>query len=50
MFTFKCWGSTAALLAFLCVFHRKRKDLHKRELLKYHEYFPNLVFEGNLLT
>ena len=49
-------GPTAAVLVFLCVFNRKRKvfvaeetsDLHKRELLKYHEYFPILVFEGSL--
>ena len=40
----------------MCVFNRKRKllvaeetsGLHKRELLKYHEYFPILVFEGSL--
>ena len=46
-------GSTAAALVFLC-FNRKRRvfvveetsDLHKRELLKYHAYFPILVFEG----
>ena len=39
-----------------CVFNQKRKvfvaeetsGLHKRELLKYHEYFPILVFEGSL--
>ena len=48
-------GSTADVLAFLC-FNRKRNvfvaeetsDLHKRELLKYHEYFPILVLEGSL--
>ena len=42
-------------LFFFC-FNRKGKafvaeealDLHKRELLKPHEYFPILVFEGNL--
>ena len=47
-------GSTAAVLFF--GFNRKRKafvteetlDLHKTELLKYHEYFPILVFEGRL--
>ena len=47
-------GSTAAVLFF--GFNRKRKtfvtqetsDLHKRELLKYHEYFSMLVFEGSL--
>ena len=51
----KCRGSTAAVLVFY-VFNRKRKAfaaeetlvLHKRELLKYHEYFSVLVFEGNL--
>ena len=53
-------GSTAAVLVcffFACVsFNRKRNvfvagetsDLHIRELLKYHEYFPILVFEGSL--
>ena len=48
-------GSTAAVLVFLC-FNRKRKvfvaentsDLHERELLKYHEYFPVLVLEESL--
>ena len=48
-------GSTAAALVFFCD-NRKRKvfvaedtsDIHKRELLKYHEYFPILVFEGSL--
>ena len=42
---------------FFCVsFIKKRKffvaeensGLHKRELLKYHEFFPILVFEGSL--
>ena len=40
-----------------CVFNKKRKvftaeenlGLHKRELLKYHESFPILVFEGSML-
>ena len=51
-------GPTAAVLVFLFrfVFNRKRKvfvaeetlDLHKRVLLKYHEYFSILVFEGSL--
>ena len=51
-------GSTAAALVFcvcLC-FNRKvnvfvaeeTSDLHIRELLQYHEYFPILVFEGSL--
>ena len=49
---------TAAVLALLFrfVFNRKRKvfvteetlDLRKRVLLKYHEYFSILVFEGSL--
>ena len=52
-------GSTAAALWF-CVwcFIRKRNvfvaeetsDLHIRELLKYHEDFPILVFEGSLVS
>ena len=41
---------------FFSVFNRKRKvfvaeetsDLHERELLMYHKYFPILVFEGSL--
>ena len=41
---------------FLCVFNRKKQvfvaeensGFHKRELLKYHESFPILVFEGSL--
>ena len=41
---------------FVCVFNTKRKvfvaeetsDLRKRKLLKYHEYFPILVFEKSL--
>ena len=55
---FEMLGSTAAVLVFfLCVcFNRKinvfvaeeTSDLHIRELLKYHEYFPVLVFEGSL--
>ena len=50
-------GSTTAVLVF-CVwcFNRKKNafvaeetsDLHIRELLKYHEHFPILVFEGSL--
>ena len=50
-------GSTAAAFVFFC-FNRKRNvfvaeetsDLHKRELLKYHEYFPILVFEESVPT
>ena len=53
-FQFEMPGSTAAVLFF--GFNRKRKafvteetsDLHKTELLKYHEYFPILVSEGRL--
>ena len=49
-------GSIASVLVFFVCFNRKRNvfvaeetsDLHKRELLKYHEYFPILVFEGSL--
>ena len=50
-------GSTAAVLVFFrWCFNRKRNffvaeetsDLHIRELLKYHEHFPILVFEGSL--
>ena len=49
-------GSTAAVLAFffVCVLIEnvfvveETSDLHIRELLKYHEYFPILVFEGSL--
>ena len=41
---------------FVCVFNKKRKvfvaaetsGLHKRELVKYHESFPILVFEGSV--
>ena len=51
----KCRGSTADVLVFY-VSNRKIKAfaaeetlvLHKRELLKYHEYFSVLVFEGSL--
>ena len=49
-------GSTAAVLVFFfeCVLienaivAEETLDLHIRELLKYHEYFPILVFEGSL--
>ena len=50
-------GFTTDVLAFyVWCFNRKRNvfvadetsDLHIRELLKYHEYFPILVFEGSL--
>ena len=49
-------GSTAAVLAFffVCVLIEnvfvveETSDLHIRELLKYHEYFRILVFEGSL--
>ena len=49
-------GSTAAALAFFVRFNRKRNvfvaeetsDLRIRELLKYHECFPILVFERSL--
>ena len=48
-------GSVAAVLGF-CVwcFNRKRNvveetaALHIREILKYHEHFPFLVFEWSL--
>ena len=48
--------SLAEELLFLCVFNNKKKDfvaeenlgLHKRELLRYHESSPILVFEGSL--
>ena len=51
--------STVAVLVCLCLcvcvcFNRKinvaeeTSDLHIRELLKSHEYFPILVFEGSL--
>ena len=53
-------GSTAAALVFcVCGVLIEKKDvsvaeetsdLHVRELLKYHEYFPILVFEGSLST
>ena len=47
---------TAAVLAFffVCVLIEnmfvveETSDLHIRELLKYHEYFRILVFEGSL--
>ena len=52
--TFKCWESTAAVLIF-CVFNKKKvfvaertSGLHKGEVLKFHELFPILVFEGSL--
>ena len=49
-------GSTAAVLVFffVCVLIEnvfvieETSDLHIRELLKYHEYFRILVFEGSL--
>ena len=49
-------GSTAAVLVFffVCVLienvfvAEETSDLHTRELLKYHEYFPILIFEGIL--
>ena len=51
-------ASTAAVLVsvFVWCFNRERNvfvaeetsDLHIRELLKYEEYFPILVFEGSL--
>ena len=49
-------GSTAAVLvfSFVCVLienvfvAEETSDLHIKELLKYHEYFPILVFEGSL--
>ena len=49
-------GSTAAVLVFffVCVLienvfvAEETSDLHIRELLKYHEHFPILVFEGSL--
>ena len=49
-------GPTAAVLVFffVCVLIEnvfvveETSDLHIRELLKYHEYFPILVFEGSL--
>ena len=50
-------GSTAAVLVFFVwCFDRKinvfvaeeTSSLHIRELLKYHEHFPILVFEGSL--
>ena len=49
-------GSTATVLVFflVCVLienvfvAEEISDLHTRELLKYHEYFPILVFEGSL--
>ena len=41
-------GSTATGLVFVC-FNRKTKVyVAERELLKYHEYFPILVFEESL--
>ena len=47
-------GSTAAVLVFFVLTEKKvfvveeTSDVHKRELLKYHKYFPILVFEGSL--
>ena len=49
-------GSIAAVLVFLfervlienVVVVEETSDLHIRELLKYHEYFRILVFEGSL--
>ena len=46
-------GSNAAVLAFFVLIEKvfvaeETSDLHKRELLKHHEYFPILVFEGSL--
>ena len=49
-------GSIAAVLVFFfeCVLIEnvfvveETSDLHIRELLKYHEYFRILVFEGSL--
>ena len=54
-FTFKCRRSTAAVLVFLVFLIKKEvfaaeetSGLHKRQLLKYHESFPILVFMGSL--
>ena len=54
------WESNAAVLVFFffCIFNKKRKvfvaeetsELYKRELLKYHESFLVLVFDGSLST
>ena len=49
-------GSTAAVVVFffVCVLienvfvAEETSDLHIRELLKYHEYSPILVFKGSL--
>ena len=50
-------GPLQLYLFFVCVFlNRRRKvfvaeettGLHRRELLKCHEYFPILFFEGSL--
>ena len=49
-------GSTAAVSVFffVCILIENvfvaegTLDLHIRELLKYHEYFPILVFKGSL--
>ena len=49
-------GSTAAVDVFFFVWvlienvfvAEETSDLHIRELLKYHEYFPILVFQGSL--
>ena len=47
-------GSTAAVLVFFVLIEKEvfvaeeTSDLHKKELLKHHEYSPILVFEGSL--
>ena len=49
-------GPTAAVLVFffVCILienvfvAEETSDLHIKELLKYHEYFPILVLEGSL--
>ena len=50
------WQFTAAVLVFFVFFNKKRKvfvaeetsSFYKRELVKQHEAFPFLVFEGSL--
>ena len=50
------WQFTAAVLVFFFFFNKKRKvfvaeetsSFYKRELVKHHEAFPFLVFEGSL--
>ena len=50
------WQFTAAVLVFFFFFNKKRKvfvaeetsSFYKRELVKHHEAFPILVFEGSL--